>query len=771
MRLLAKCYLLLALLASATAYAAGTFVVKDIRVEGLQGISSDTVLSYMPIQPGQTFGPSDSAKVIHALYQTGFFNDVNLAQAGNTLIVKVVERPVITSIDVDGNKAIPKDKLNEVLKNLGLAQGRVFDASVLERVKHSLEDEYEHLGKYNAKVVTTVTPQPRNRVIIKIDITEGSTVQVKDIQIIGNKAFSTSKLVGQFSLTTHHLWSFITQGDRFSQEKFDASLEALRSYYMDRGYLRFKIDSAEHNLTPDRNYVSIVIHITEGPVYTVKGYQLVGNFVVPEPTLQKAVKIHSGDVFSRKAVQEASDAIGRLLGNVGYAFATVNFEPTIDDQNKQVFLTFYVEPGQRVYVRRINFSGNTKTEDVVLRRALPQMEGGLVSVDSIKESERQLNLLGYLENIQVQTQPVPGAPDHVDLNYSVNEAPSAQAIVGVGYGTDGLLLNAGINQNNFMGTGKTVGVNASTTRYITSYNFNYNNPYYTKDGVQRGFNVYVQRVTPGNVNIATYTTSVYGATINYSIPISASGDYLQLGYGYQYTSLSLGGTPSVQLSTFVQENGSNFKQVLLTSGWTRNGLDRAVFPTQGISQALALQVSLPGGGQPLDYYKASYNFNYYHPLTSRGFIATARGAFGYGDGFGSSHGLPFFANYYAGGPAGYFGQVRGYSSNSLGPRDSNNQPLGGNILTSATVGIIFPNPISPDKLRTTAFVDAGNVYTQLSQARGGSGAGPLRYSAGISADWRVPVLNCMLDLSLARAINPQPADQLEFFQFNIGTSF
>jgi outer membrane protein insertion porin family len=771
MRFLIKYIGLSLLVITLSAYAADSFVVKDIRVEGLQGISPATVMSYLPVHVGERFDPSKSSSVIHALYQTGFFTNVSLVQSGSTLVVHVVESPVIASLDISGNKVIPKDKLNEVIKGLGLEQGRVLNSAVLEEVQHSLEAQYDSLGKYNARVTTQVTPLPRNRVAVKMDISEGRTAQVRQIQIIGNQTFSHSKLVGAMSLTTPHLWSFVTRGDLYSQDKLDKALDELRSYYMDRGYLKFKVDSTQATLTPDRNYIYLTIHVTEGPVYTFKGYKLISPIVFSSNEQQKSIDIVTGKNFSRAKIQEATQSLGKILGNMGYAFATVDPVPDVDENAKQVFVTFYVDPGHRVYVRRINISGNTKTEDVVLRRVMPQMEGGLVSVDDVKESERQLNLLGYMENVSTQTVAVPGVPDQVDLNYNMTEGPSAQAVAGIGYGTDGLVLNAGINQTNFMGTGKTVGINAERSKYATTYSFNYNNPYYTQDGIQRGFNLFATRITPGNINVTSYTSNQYGGTINYSIPISAKGDSLQLGYGYQITNLSLGSNPSVQLNNFINANGAHFQQGLLTGGWSRNSLDRAFLPTQGTYQSLGAFVSVPGGAaNPMEYYKLTYSGNYYQSIAA-GFIVMGRANLGYGNGFGSTKGLPFFANYFAGGPEGVQGQVRGYETNTLGPQDSLGDPMGGNKLATGTLAIIFPNPFEADKLRTSVFMDGGNVYSTLPQNLGGTPSGPPRYSAGLAIDWQVPVMNFMINLSVAKPLNRQRGDQAEPFQFNIGTNF
>lgn len=808
MRLYTKiCLSLLLFICSITPVLADSFVVKNIRVEGLQGISQSTVLNYLPVHTGQTFDTSQSGAVIRKLYDTGLFSDVSLSQDGNTLVVKVMERSVINTVTITGNKTVSKEKLDPILKNIGLVQGRVFDSSVLETLKHSLESEYENIGKYNATVTTTVTPLPRNRVNIKIEISEGRTLQVQGIRIIGNHAFSTRKILNSLPLAKPHIWSFITREDLYSQDKLHDTLKALTNFYMDRGYLKFRIDSIQSALTPDRNNVYIIISITEGPLYTIKGFKIVGNLVLPETKLQQLINIRSGSVYSQSQIDNIKKLITDAYGNMGYAFANVSVVPDVDENTKQVFLTFYIEPGNRVYVRRVNFSGNTKTEDIVLRRAMPQMEGSLSSTAEIAESERQLNLLGYMQNVHSQNVPVPGAPDQVDLNYNVTEAPSAQAMASVGYGTDGLVLGAGINQSNFMGTGRSLGVNFNSSRYERIYSINYNNPYYTPDGIQRGFTLYAQRVTPGSLNITSYSTDMYGGTVNYNIPISAYGDFLLLGYGYQITNLSVGSnnpllpignagnnssarqlnnfvnsnpTRSVQLSNFVFKNGTHFNQILLNTGWSHNGLDRAIFPTHGLYQDAGLQFSLPGGSaKSLDYYKTTYDMNFYQPIVP-GYIFTGRLSLGYGAGFGETHGLPFIANYYAGG-IGYNGAVRGYTSNTLGPSTTypypdwmvheSPQPLGGNKLAAGSLGLIFPNPISQDRLRLTAFVDGGNVWSSQAVVRGGASGGPPRYSAGMAADWRVPILNVLLDLSLARGLNVQRGDQLTAFQFNIGTSF
>jgi len=781
MRLLPRIYLLLALIALTGFYseAANAFIIKSIRVEGSGGVNQDTVLNYLPVHVGDNFSAADSANVISALYATGLFSNVSLAQQGNTLIVQVVGRAIISSVVVTGNKTIPTDKITEVLKNVGLSAGQVFDHSVLDRMTRSLKSEFDSIGKYNATVTPIVTPQPRNRVAIQIQISEGQTVVVKQITIIGNHAFRESTLIRQMTITTPRLWSFFTHGDTYSQDKLNESLDAIQSYYLDRGYLHFKVDSTQATLTPDRKYIYLVIHVTEGCVYRISGYQFAGNLILPQEQMNSAINFTSGSIFSRKAIRCATDAMSHMLGDMGYLFASINVDPQIDEQNKDVFLTFYVDPGNRVYVRRINFIGNTKTEDVVLRRMMPQMEGGIASTSNIEQSERQLNLTGFLADpVHTETVPIPGIPDQVDLNYRLNEAPSASATVGAGYGTQGYVLNAGVNQPNFLGTGNSLGVNFSNGLYMTSGSISYVNPYYTDDGISRGFTIYGQHTTPGRVNIVSYTTDIYGGTINYSIPVSANGDSIQFGYGYQDLDLHVGSSPSVQLQNFVNSYGTRFNQLMVNGGWSRNTWDKAIFPTCGTYQSANAQLSLPVNHHAADYYKLTYNLNYYHPIT-KSFIFMAKGIVGYGNGFGVSNGLPFFTNFYAGG-IGSTGEVRGFQANSLGPRDYiydangniiRGDPLGGNELVAGTLGIIFPNPVGEDKLRTMAFFDSGNVYSSKASVIGGTSAGPMRCSAGVAADWRVPVMNVLMEVAFAKALNPQHGDDTRLFDFSMGTSF
>ncbi|MES2141455.1 MAG: outer membrane protein assembly factor BamA [Pseudomonadota bacterium] len=756
---------------------AHAFYLSRIDVRGLKGISRDTVLSYLPVRTGQTFNPEQSSQLISALYATGFFSNVSLQEQGNTLVINVVERPIISEVTVTGNKEIPKDKLNEILKKIGLVQGRIFDKSTLDRFVAQLRAQYDNMGKYSAGVTPVIIPKSNNRVAIRIEISEGLTVQIAGISIIGNHVFSERKLLSALPISTTHFWSFFTNADQYNQNKLSAALQALQSYYLDRGYLKFKADSTQVALTPDRKTAYIIIHVTEGPLYKLSGYQVTGRVILDGTKLHAVfLPLTTGQAFSRQKVMDVEQGIKKALGDFGYIFATVNTLPDVDEKNKTVSLTFYVDPGNRVYVRHINITGNLKTQDEVFRRLLCQQEGGLISESDMKESIRQLNLSGFLDGEpQITPVPIPGYTDQVDLDLNINEAHAAQALFSLGYGTNGPVIGASLNQNNVFGTGNQLGINFNNTRAATIYSLSYNNPYYTLDGVQRGFDLFFQRSTPSNLNTTTYSTNTYGGDLRYSIPFDAKGDTLQLSGGLQKLQLNL--PPFSQLSSevqnFVTQHGTQFNQLLLAVGWARNGWNRLIFPEQGFSQKANVQLALPVGGRPLDYYKVNYSGAGYYPL-GHNFKLQGSLNLAYGNGFASTRGLPFFANYYAGG-IGTDGQVRGYEISSLGPRDSNGYPLGGNVMTVGSLGLILPMPASlSEKVRTSLFVDAGNVYstlgvTQPNQPRGGTASGPVRYSTGLDVDWRVPVFNVVLSFSMAKAINPKPGDQLQFFQFNIGT--
>lgn len=750
---------------SSQTIAADTFVVRSIKVTGLKRVSTGTVLNYIPVQVGEEVGPESTAEIIRTLYDTGFFQSVSLERQGNALIVNVVERATIGSITVVGNKEIPSDKMKDFLKEMGLVKGRVFQTSTLERLEKELKQAYNARGKYNARIETRVSPLTDNRVGITVTISEGRVSRIKQIKIIGNHDFSTNELLPEFALSKSGIFTYFTKKDQYSKSGMDASLEALRSFYMDRGYLKFKIVSSQVLLSPDRKDVYINVHIEEGPQYHFAGYKIVGKPILPPEKINSLIQVKRGAVFSRKKVTDSISAIGLALGDVGYGFPAINADPQIDEENKTVFITFIVQPGRHVYVRRIKFHGNTKTSDYVLRSVIRQDEGGLLSLHNIKESERQLRLLGYLKNVDVKTNPVPEANNQVDLDVQVEEAPSAEASASIGYGTNGYQLNASVNQHNFMGTGRSMGAAFTASKWGQDYTINYYNPFYTDTGIGRGLNLYYARVDPRNLNVSTYSSNRYGGDVNYSIPLGERSRW-QLGYGYQDVDIKSVGNV-VPIKNFVQMYGTHFQEIRLSTGWNRNSYDQFPYPTRGINQQLSGVIALPATSNSLSYYKGSYQARMYQPI-AHGWIFSLQGFAGYGNSF-NNKGLPFFENYYAGGTA-QPGQIRGYDSYSLGPLDNFRNSVGGNLLLSGTAGIILPYPLSRDNMRTTAFVDAGNVFAvNTLSSLTGKYEGPLRYSAGISLEWRSPF--GPLAFSLAKALNPQPFDQKQLFQFALSSGF
>lgn len=750
---------------SAQSLAEDGFVVRGIKVTGLQRVSTGTVLNYIPVQVGEEIDSGSTAQIIRALYDTGFFQSVTLERQGHVLIVNVVERATIGSINVVGNKEIPSDKMKSFLKEMGLVKGRVFQRASLERLEKELKQAYTARGKYNAKIETRVSNLTENRVAIGIVVSEGRVSRIKEIKIIGHHDFTQNQLLPELALSSSNLFTYFTKKDQYSKAGMDASLEALRSYYLDRGYLKFNIVSSQVLLSPDRKDVYINIHIEEGPQYHFSGYAVSGNTILPKEKINALIQVQKGDVFSRKKVTESISAIGLALGDVGYGFPAINAEPRIDEADQTVFITFMVEPGRHVYVRRITFHGNTKTGDYVLRNIIRQDEGGLLSLHNIKESERQLRLLGYIKNVDVKTNPVPGTNNQVDLDIHVEEAPSAEASASIGYGTNGYQFNTSVKQHNFMGTGRSMGAAFNASQWGQDYSLSYYNPFYTDTGVGRGFNLYFTRIDPTSLNVSTYSSNRFGGDVNYNISLGEASGF-QLGYGYQDVNIKTTGAV-VPIQNFVALYGRHFQEIRLTSGWSRNSYDQLPYPNSGTNQQAYAMLALPSTSQSLTYYKSSYQARAYVPI-SHGWIFSILGNIGYGNMF-NSQGLPFFENYYAGGIA-QPGQVRGYDSYSLGPLDNMGNAMGANFLINGSASLILPYPLSRDNVRTSLFTDVGNVFADGTPAAlRGTPAGPLRYSAGVSLEWRSPF--GPLAFSLAKALNPQPFDQTQYFQFALSSGF
>jgi outer membrane protein insertion porin family len=753
------------------ANAADAFVVKKIEIDGLQRVNADTVYSYLPIRTGQTLRPDQTTGIIKALYNTGFFDHITLSRNGNTLIIHVVERPTIGQLKITGNSAIPKDKLTSVMTSVNVAEGRVFDRAMLEKIQQSLLSQYYELGRYNARVDTTVTPMERNRVLVKIDISEGVVAKVRRINIIGNHAFSEKELDKQLTLSTPGLFTFFTQTDRYSQEKLESSIEGLRNYYLDHGYVKVVVKSSQVAITPDRKSIYLTVVVDEGEVYKVKNVNLTGQLILPREELMKSVKIHPGDVFSRKEVMATEKSLSDALGNKGYVFSVISLDPTFDDIHKEISLTFTVKPGKRVYVRQIYFSDNTKTNDETYRRQMVQMESAPVSLSQLEQSKHRLSLEPYVKDIQMSMIPVPNTDDQVDVNFKVKEESAATANFSVGYSQlDHFLIGAGLNQKNFLGTGKTLGLNASTSRYQDFFGINYVDPYFTADGIARSLSLSVSKFNPQYANSSrSYSTNQLSASDVYSFPLGQDKNVfnrLSLGYGYEDTVVQLADPPiSEQVNDFSTEHGTHFQQIDLISGFSRDSRDKGIFPTSGMLHTLTLNMYFPVVSDSLKYYMLSYKAKSYYPLAEN-FIVIGKAEFGYGNSFnGDAKDYPFFKNYYAGG----IGTVRGYEGNTLGPRDSNGYSTGGNMVATASVALTFPNHVS-DNLRTSIFFDGGNVYDTFdNHDYDGTGSGPFRYSTGVEADWLTPM--GLIDVSYAKPLNRQAGDSSEMFQFALGANF
>ncbi|MGR6035902.1 MAG: outer membrane protein assembly factor BamA [Candidatus Nitrosoglobus sp.] len=736
------------------------FVVKDIRVEGLQRISAGTVFNYLPIKVGDIVDSQRVKDIIHELFKTRFFKDVRVEREGNILIIVVVERPTITSIKFIGNKEIKGEQLAKALKQVGFAEGRVFDRSLLEKVELELQRQYFSRGKYGVKINTTVTPLTSNRVAITVDVKEGAVAKIGGINIVGNHAFSEKDLLKVFQLRTPNWLSFFTHDDQYSRQKLAADLESLRSYYLDRGYINFNIDSTQVSITPDKKQVFITINITEGDRYRIGEIKLAGDLILPPEKLFGALTLASGEVFSRKAVSESTTHITDLLGNRGYAFANVNAMPEVNENEKKVNLTFFVDPGKRAYVRRVNISGNTKTRDEVIRREIRQQEGGWISTELINRSKLRIQRLGYFKDVNVETVPVPGTTDQVDVNFSVVERPSGSLSAGLGFSqSQGFIFNTSISQQNFLGSGKYVNLSFNNSAINTIYSFGYTNPYYTIDGISRGFNIYYRKTNPSYGNIASYNTNAYGGDMTFGIPVTET-DRLNLGFGYQNAKISLTDLSPPEFAEFVNSEGSSFNIFNVNFGWSHDGRDSALFPTRGGYQNIFGKITVPIGS--LQFYEFGYRQSWYQPLT-KSLILMLNGDFAYGDVYGSTHVFPFFENFYGGG----INSVRGFRANTLGPKTANGMALGGNIKLVGNAEVFFPVPFAEEfkSVRLSTFIDAGNIYGVDQNIT----LGELRYSAGVSAIWLSPFGT--LRFSLAKALNVKSGDQPQVFQFSLGTSF
>ena len=743
-----------------TTIAAEPFVVQDIKLEGLQRISAGTVFNYLPIKVGDRVDAKRTGDALRALYKTGFFRDVRIEKEGDALVIFLHERPSIASIEFTGNKELSTEDLLASLEQEGFSQGRVFNRSTFDLVEQELRRTYFAVGKYGVKITSTITPLERNRVGISFEISEGAIATIKQINIVGNSVYDDDELVDEFTLESTGFWSWISSSDQYSKQKLSADLETLRSFYLDSGYINFNIDSTQVSITPDKKDVYVTINITEGDQFRVSDIRMTGEILVPEEKLFGLVAIGHGDIFSRQKITETSSNISDWLGNEGYAFANINAVPEIDDEKKEVALTFFLDPGKRVYVRRINFKGNATTEDQVLRREMRQLEGGWISTGAIERSKERLQRLGYFEDINVETPAVPGTTDQVDVNFSVTEKSSGSLVVGAGFSqVAGISINLGLTQENFLGTGNRVSATFNNSDINRTFALGWRNPYITKDGVSLSTDIYLRKTNAGNANLADYDLDELGLRIGTGIPISEYNT-IDLAITPQRTKFMPGSDPSTEVQDFADETGGEYVTYTLTAGWSNDSRDSFLLPSKGQLTSLVADVATPGGD--LSYYKLTFRFQQLIAL-SRLFSIRFDTELGYGDSYGDTSSLPLTENYFAGG----IRSVRAYEANTLGPRDSKGQPIGGDRKLTGTVELILPLPFIRDSkaFRITTFVDAGNVF--------GPGQNldfqELRASVGISGIWVSPF--GPLTISFGYPFNDQPGDDIQNFQFTLGTAF
>ncbi|MCL2829354.1 MAG: outer membrane protein assembly factor BamA [Betaproteobacteria bacterium] len=771
--------LMVALFAS-TASAFDPFTVKDIRVEGIQRTEAGTVFSYLPIKVGDTMTDEKAAQAIKALFATGFFKDVRIEAEGNTLVVLIEERPAIAAIDFSGLKELDNDQVKQALKGSGIAEGRIFDRATLDRAEQELKRQYLSRGLYAVQITTTVTPLERNRVGISFVVNEGDIAKIRQINIVGANSFREKDLLNELQLDTPSWVSWYTKSDQYSKQKLSADLETLRSYYLNRGFLEFNVDSTQVSISPDKKDIFITISVTEGERFIVSSVKLAGELLLSDDELKKLVKVRPGDVFSRGALNDSIKAVTDRLGALGYAFANVNAAPEVDKEKHQVAFTIFVDPGRRVYVRRINVTGNTKTRDEVVRQEMRQIEGGWYDADKVALSKQRIDKTGYFKEVNVETPPVPGTTDQVDVNVNVEERNTGSISFGAGYSSsEKLILSASLTQSNLFGSGKYLSLDVNTGEINRVISVSYTNPYFTVDGISQGFDVYHRRVDPTSLSVGQYTTKSTGGGIRFGYPISET-NAINFGLGIDYTSIDTGTYSPLHYRDFVEKYGHGNLSVPLSAGWSFDGRDSVIYPTSGSVHRANVEASLPIGS--LQFYRLTYLYQRYFPLT-RDLTLFVSGNAGYGNGYGGKS-LPFYRNFYAGG----MGSVRGYDTASLGPRGwawicddydeskdpserncrwSNDDRIGGNRTLSGTVELYFPMPgFSRDhSVRLGSFIDGGQVWgkdEKMSMA-------DIRYSAGLSVLWSSPF--GPLKFSVGFPLNSKEGDKIQRFQFQMGTSF
>lgn len=753
------------------------FVISDIRVEGLQRIPAGSVFGAIPYNVGDDIGIAEIRGITRSLFDTENFDDVQIGRDGNVLVIIVQERPTIDSIEFDGNKAIKTEALLEGLEKSGLAEGQIFQKVTLEHIVTDLEGQYVSQGRYDASIETTVEELPRNRVAIKVDVFEGNVSGIRHINIVGNEVFDDETLIEELELKLPSLFSFYTKDDQYSREKLKSDIEAIESYYLDRGYLNFRVLSTQVSIAPNMEDVYITFNISEGDQFSVSGVEVAGELRdIAEESIKALVITREGQIFSREYMTASEERIEAALGNAGYTFASATGEPVIDESGDTVTIRYFVDAGQRAYVRRVNFTGNTLTQDEVLRREMRQLEGGWASTAMIEGSKIRLQRLGFFKEVNVETPTVPGTEDQIDVNYTVEEQPSGSISATVGFAEDtGLILGLQYSESNVFGTGNSTNIGINRSDFQEALNFSFFDPYFTVDGVSRGYSLFFRKSDFEEFNIASFSTDSYGASMNFGYPIS---EISRIGFsvGIEHTNIKEGVIPAREISEFIDKEGNQFDLVSVSASYTMSALNRGLLPTGGRSQSISFEMTVPGS--ELEFYRINYSGQIFFPLFGP-LVLRLRTDLGYGDAFGGTDTFPFYKNFFAGG----MGSVRGYESNTLGPRSTPSpqdqfndpDPIGGNALIEMSAEVLFPLPFIEDQsqMRSVLFFDAGNVFNtncpDVSVVCLDLEDGELRYTAGLAVTWITGF--APISFAISFPVNKKDGDESEGFQFELGKTF
>ena len=762
------------LILSVAAFAMEPFVIKDIKIEGLQRTEPGTVFNYLPVQVGDTMTEDKSSEAIKSLYRTGFFKDVRIEADQNILLITVQERPSIADIQFSGNKAFQSDKLKEGMKGIGLAEGQIYDKSKLEFAEQEIKKQYLAQGKYTATVKTSASPLERNRVAIRFDIEEGIVSRIKEINVVGNQLYNKSDITSEFELKTTNWLSWWYKDDQYSKQKLTSDLEKLKSFYMNRGYLEFSIDSTQVSITPDKEDVYITINISEGPKYKVSDVKLAGDLQqVPESELQNLIKIKKDDIFNREKITESTKAMNGRLGNDGCAFSNVNAIPEINKEEHTASFTFFVDPGRKVYVRRIDIEGNERTRDDVIRREFRQVESGWYAADKIDRSKVRLNRTQFFSDVNIETPAVPGSTDQVDLKVKVTERNTGSIMFGAGLSSsEGLVGSFNVTQANFLGTGDRVSAQINTGSVNKTYALSVTQPFYTPEGISRSYDLYRRDVNTSSLNVVSYNTSSYGAGIRFGVPLSEKN---AISYGLtldstEVSALVVGTSPQryidycSKVKNETNATGCSMNSITASIGWSNDTRDDILFPKKGEFRRANAEITTPG--LDMQMYKVTLQETWYKDVT-KDLTFMLNGQFGYANSYGGKE-FPFFKNFYVGG----VNTVRGYSQGAIGPyqldaASSNNIFLGGNKQIIGNAELFMPVPFlkNNNQFRLSAFIDAGNVWGSDQ----GISMGDLRYSAGMGVLWVSPF--GPLKLVYAKPFNNQSTDKTESIQFQMGQQF